>query len=184
MDLPKVKLGRSQKKKSGFSRIKFYIEFKRNEHDDLFRDKENNNLLREKPHTKNALVHNADQSKCTLGQIGSYTAAMLGMQFRTHLFSVLICGEYVQLFCWHHGMASITQCFKYQDSKSPLTEFIWRYSQLDHVQRCHDLTVTPWNECDLHNLLLRTEKEELKRHNSLYEEFRQMTINDCDNPVI
>jgi len=97
--LPKVKLGHSQKKKSGFSQIEFYIEFKRNEHDDPFRDEENDDLLREKLHMKNALVHNTDQSKQTLEQIGSYTAAMLGMQFRTHLFSVLICGEYAWLFC-------------------------------------------------------------------------------------
>ena len=106
------------------------------------------------------------------------------MQFRTHLFSVLICGEYAQLFCWHHGMASVTRRFKSQDSKSPLTEFIWHYSRLDRTQRGHDLTVTPWDECDPRNPLLRTEKEELKRHNSLHEEFRQMTINDRDDPAI
>ena len=32
--------------------------------------------------------------------------------------------------------------------------------------------------------MLRTEKEELKRHNSLYEEFHQITINDRDDPAI
>jgi len=32
--------------------------------------------------------------------------------------------------------------------------------------------------------LLRTEKKELKRHNSLHEEFRQMTINDRDDLAI
>ena len=142
-DSPKVKLGHSQKKKSGFSRIEFYIEFKCNEYDDPFRDKENNDLLREKLHTKNALVYNTDQSKRTLEQIGSYTAAVVRMQFCTHPFSVLIYGEYVRLFCWHRGMASVTRRFKYQDSKSPLTEFIWHYSRLDRAQRSHDLTVTP-----------------------------------------
>jgi len=81
-------------------------------------------------------------------------------------------------------MASVTRHFKYQDSKSPLTEFIWRYSRLDHAQWGHDLTVTPWDECDPRNPLLRTEKEELKRHNSLHEEFCQMIINDCDDPTI
>ena len=106
------------------------------------------------------------------------------MQFCIHLFSVLICGEYVQLFCWYHDMALVTRCFKYQDSKSPLTEFIWRYSQLDYAQWGHDLIVTPWDECDPCNPLLRTEKEELKRHNSLHKEFCQMTINGCDDPAI
>ena len=106
-DSPK-KLSQSQKKKSGFSQIELYVEFKSDVNDDPFRDKENDDLLREKLHTKTALIHNTNQSKCTLGQIGSYTAAVVGMQFRTHLFSVLICGKYAWLFCWHHGMASVT----------------------------------------------------------------------------
>ena len=177
-------MSQSQKKKSGFSRIELYIEFKRNVNNDPFRDKENDKLFRDKLHTKNAFVHNTDQSKRTLGQIGSYTAAVLEMQFRVHLFSVLICGKYAWLFCWHRGMASVTRRFKYQDSKGPLTEFIWHYSRLDCAQRGHDLTVTPWNESDPCNPLLRIEKEELKRHNSLHEEFRQMTINDRDDPAI
>jgi len=105
--LPKVKLDRSQKKKSGFSQIEFYIEFKCDQHDDLFRDEENNNLLREKLHMKNALVYNTDQSKRTLWQSGSYIAAVVEMQFCTHLFSVFICGKYAWLFYWHHGMASV-----------------------------------------------------------------------------
>ena len=95
-------------KKSGFSRIELYIEFKRDVNNDPFRDEENDKLFRDKPHTKNALVYNTDQSKRTLGQIGSYTAAVVGMQFRTHLFSVLICGKYAWLMCWHCSMASVT----------------------------------------------------------------------------
>ena len=177
-------MSHSQKKKSGFSRIELYVEFKSDVNDDPFRDDENDNLFMDKPLTENALVHDTDQSKRTLGQIGSYTAAVVGMQFRTHLFSVLICGEYARLFCWHRGMASVTRRFKYQDSKSPLTEFIWRYSRLDRAQRGHDLTVTPWDEHDPRNRRLRREKQELKRHNSLHEEFRQMTINDRDDPAI
>ena len=105
-DSPK-KLSQSQKK-SGFSRIELYVEFKSNVNDDPFRDDKNDNLFMDEPLPENALVHNTDQSKCTLGQIGSYTAAVVGMQFHTHLFSVLICGEYARLFCWHCGMASVT----------------------------------------------------------------------------
>ena len=102
------KLSQSQKKKSGSSWIEVYIEFKSNVNNDPFRDDENNNLFMNKPLTENALIHDTDQSKHTLGQIGSYTAAVVRMQFRTHLFSVLIYSEYMQLFCWHHGMASVT----------------------------------------------------------------------------
>ena len=55
---------------------------------------------------------------------------------------------------------------------------------LDHTQRGYDFTVTPWNESDPCNQWLRREKEELKRHNELHEGFRQMIINDRDDPTI
>jgi len=126
-DSPK-KLSQSQKKKSGFSWIELYVEFKSDVNDDPFRNDENDNLFIDKPLMENTLVHNTDQSKRTLGQIGSYTVAVVRMQFHTHLFSVLIYGEYAWLFCWEHDMVSVTRCFKYQDSKSPLTKFIWHYS--------------------------------------------------------
>ena len=116
--------------------------------------------------------------------ICSWTNCSQRMQFRTHLFSVLICSEYAWLFCWERDMVSVTWCFKYQDSKSPLTKFIWRYSQLDRAQQGHDLTITLWDECDPRNQWLRREKQELKKHNSLHEEFCQMTINDHDDPAI
>jgi len=77
---------------------------------------------------KNACVHNTNQSKWTLGQIGFYIAAVLRMQFCVYLFSVLICSEYAWLMCWHHGMALVTRSFKCQDIHSPLTKFIWYYS--------------------------------------------------------
>jgi len=78
-DPSEEKLSQSQKKKSGFSRIELYIEFEHNVNNDPFRDEENDKLFRDKLHTKNALVYNTDQSKHTLGQIGPYTAAVLGM---------------------------------------------------------------------------------------------------------
>ena len=55
-DSPK-KLSQSQKKKSGFSQIELYVEFKSNVNDDPFRDDENNNLFMEKLLTENAVPH-------------------------------------------------------------------------------------------------------------------------------
>ena len=52
------------------------------------------------------------------------------------------------------------------------------------MQQGYDLTVTLWDEYDLCNWWLRREKQKLKIHNSLHEEFYQMTINDCDDPMI
>jgi len=92
-------LSQFQKKKFGFFQIELYVEFKSDVNNDPFRDDENNNLFMDKLLIKNALVHDTDQSKQTLGQIDSYTAAVVEMQFRTYLFSVLIYSEYIWLFC-------------------------------------------------------------------------------------
>ena len=71
------KLIQSQKKKSGSSQIELYIKFKSNVNNDPFRDDENDNLFINKLLIENALIHDTDQSKHTLGQIGSYTAAVV-----------------------------------------------------------------------------------------------------------
>jgi len=50
-------LSQSQKKKSGFSQIELYVEFKSNVNNDPFRDDENNNLFMDKLLTENAVPH-------------------------------------------------------------------------------------------------------------------------------
>ena len=149
--------------KCGFSEIEIFIEFKRHVSDDPFRDK---------PLPKDTFVHNTGSSKGTLGQMGSYAAAVLRMQFRIHLYSILICGKHARLVRWERDCAVVTECFNYQNSKNPLTEFIWQYSQLDSIQRDHDPTITEWDESDPCNERLQTEKEEMKGQNNLHLRFR------------
>jgi len=161
--------------KCGFSKMEIFIEFKRYVSDNLFRDK---------PLPKGAFVHNTRSLKDTLGQMGSYAAAVLRIQFCIHLYLILICGKYARLVYWEHDHVVVTKHFDYQNSKNPLTEFIWRYSQLDFIQRGHDPTVTEWDKSDLHNQWLQTEKEEMKEQNYLHLQFRQMVINDHDNLMI
>jgi len=161
--------------KCGFSEMEIFIEFKRHVSDDPFRYK---------PLPKGAFVHNTGSSKGTWGQMGSYAAAVLGMQFRIHLYSILICGKYARLVRWECDHAVVTEHFDYQNSKNPLTEFIWQYSQLDSIQWGHDPTITEWNESDPRNEWLQTEKEEMKGQNNLHLRFRQMVINDRDDPMI
>ena len=175
MDPPEEKSGFSKEDKCGFSEMEIFIEFKRRVSDDPFRDK---------PLPKGAFVHNTGSSKGTLGQMGSYAAAVLGVQFRIHLYSILICGKYARLVRWERDRAVVTERFDYQNSKNPLTEFIWRYSQLDLTQRGHDPTVTEWDESDPRNQWLQTAKEEMKGQNNLHLRFRQMVINDRDDPMI
>ena len=139
--------------------MEIFIEFKRHVSDNQFRDK---------PLPKGAFVHNTGSSKGTLGQMGSYAAAVLGMQFHIHLYSILICGKYAWLVCWERDCAVVTECFDYQNSKNSLTEFIWRYAQLDTIQRGHNPTITEWDESDPRNQRLQTEKEEMKGQNNLH----------------
>ena len=155
--------------------MEIFIEFKHCVSDDLFRNK---------PLPKSAFVYNTRSSKNTLGQMGSYAAVVLRIQFCIHLYLILICGKYVWLVCWERDHVVVTKNFNYQNSKNPLTEFIWRYSQLDSIQRGHDPTVTEWDESDPHNQQLQTEKEEMKGQNDLHLRFCQMVINDHDDPMI
>ena len=76
------------KKKCGFSEIEIFIEFKRYVSDNLFRNK---------PLLKSAFVYYTGSSKGTLGQMGSYATAVLGMQFCIHLYLILTYGKYAQL---------------------------------------------------------------------------------------
>ena len=133
MDLPEEKSGFYKEEKCGFSEMEIFIKFKCCVSNDLFKDK---------PLLKGTFVHNTRSSKGTLGQMGSYAAAVLGMQFCIHLYSILICGKYAWLVRWERDHAVVTKHFDYQNSKNPLTKLIWRYSQLDLTQWGHDPTVT------------------------------------------
>ena len=145
--------------KCDFSEIEIFIKFKRHVSDDPFRNK---------PLPKGAFVHNTSSSKGTLGQMGSYTVAVLRMQSHIHLYSILICSKYAWLVHWEHDHAVVTERFDYQNSKNSLTEFIWQYSQLNPTQRGHDPTITEWDESDPYNQQLQTAKEEMKGQNDLH----------------
>ena len=104
--------------------MEIFIKFKCCVSDDPFRDK---------PLPKGAFVYNTGSSKGTLGQMGSYVVVVLGMQFCIHLYSIIICDKYAWLVCWKCDHAVVTEHFDYQNSKNPLTKFIWRYAQLDTI---------------------------------------------------
>ena len=104
--------------------------------------------------------------------MGSYTVAVLGMQFCIHLYSILICGKYTWLVRWECDHVVVTERFNYQNSKNPLTKFIWQYAQLDTIQWGHDPTITEWDKSDPRNQWLQTEKEEMKGQNNLHLRFR------------
>ncbi|TFY51332.1 hypothetical protein EVG20_g11049 [Dentipellis fragilis] len=79
--------------------------------------------------------------KETRGQITAYAAAMLELQFRTFVFSVLIMGEFARLIRWDRSGAIVTRAFNYQEDPEPLAQFLWRYSFLSRAQRGFDESV-------------------------------------------
>ncbi|TFY51109.1 hypothetical protein EVG20_g11163, partial [Dentipellis fragilis] len=79
--------------------------------------------------------------KETRGQITAYAAAMLELQFRTFVFSVLIMGEFARLIRWDRSGAIVTRAFNYQEDPEPLAQFLWRYNFLTRAQRGFDESV-------------------------------------------
>ncbi|TFY64974.1 hypothetical protein EVG20_g5758 [Dentipellis fragilis] len=79
--------------------------------------------------------------KDTRGQITAYAAAMLELQFRTFVFSVLIMGDFARLIRWDRSGAIVTEAFNYQVDPEPLAQFLWRYNFLSRAQRGFDESV-------------------------------------------
>jgi hypothetical protein len=112
-----------------FSLIEIHSEFKVDTHDDAFRDD-----------TPDSIEHDTEASRDTKGQITSYAVAQLATQFRSHLFSILICGGYARLLRWDRSGAVVSQAFNY--SNRYLAEFYWRYNHSTPEDRGVDISVS------------------------------------------
>jgi hypothetical protein len=60
------------------------------------------------------------------GQITAYASFVLGSQYHTHLFLILIFKTYARLIRWDCGGAVITGLINY-DTQSHLFDFVIRY---------------------------------------------------------
>lgn len=76
-----------------------------------------------------------------LGQIGAYTAAQLGLQFRTHCFSVIIFKDVARILRWDREGAVVTGPISYNADQG-LAEFFSRFSQAPPELRGVDTTVS------------------------------------------
>ncbi|KAF8958762.1 hypothetical protein BDZ97DRAFT_1634167, partial [Flammula alnicola] len=72
------------------------------------------------------------------GQIGSYSAALSGSQFRVQVLSVSICGPTARFIRWDRTGAIVTRSFNYLKQPHILADFFWRYSHLDRRQQGYD----------------------------------------------
>ncbi|KAG9223393.1 hypothetical protein CCMSSC00406_0007580 [Pleurotus cornucopiae] len=75
------------------------------------------------------------QGRSTRGQIASYAGVTMAMQFRSHLFSVLVCGRYARFIHWDRSCAIVTRRFDYTTHPLIIFDFYKRFAQLDDVQR-------------------------------------------------
>ncbi len=71
----------------------------------------------------------------TRGQIASYAGVAMAMQFRSHLFSVLICGKYARFIRWDRSCAIVSRRFDYTVYPELLFEFYIRLAQLTDSQQ-------------------------------------------------
>lgn len=120
-----------------FNLVDFVIEFKTASSQDPFSHREPVNSTDDK---RNPLMSTTSTAHRVAGQITAYATMILGAQYRTHTFSVLIIGEYARLIRWDRAGAVVTAPI-YYDAKPHLFDFFIRYDNVNKEVRGHDLTV-------------------------------------------
>ena len=107
------------------------VEAKLNQQDDPF----------EEVPTKRFLC-DSERARQTLGQVTSYATAHLAAQFRTHVFFILLLRKSARIMRWDRAGVIVSE--RMPLDKSELTQFFWRFSNADAMERGHDPTVTPF----------------------------------------
>ncbi|KAK0472031.1 hypothetical protein IW261DRAFT_1666159, partial [Armillaria novae-zelandiae] len=74
----------------------------------------------------------------TRGQICAYAGATMTLQFRTHLFTVVIFGSYARLLRWDRSSVIVSRRFNYAEHPLILFRFYKRFAQLTLAQRGRD----------------------------------------------
>ncbi|RDB30034.1 hypothetical protein Hypma_013868 [Hypsizygus marmoreus] len=117
------------KKITDFSLMEVHMELKKAETDDGFED--------EGP----VFERDPDNAIDTRGQITGYATAQLALQFRTHAFSVLLCGSNARFLRWDRTGAIVSACFDYT-KEDLLLEFFWRYGMTNEEGRGKDMSIS------------------------------------------
>ena len=116
--------------------VDFVIEFKTAWNQDPF----SREWVESTNNERNPLMNSAPLAHNVAGQITAYATMVLGAQYRTHTFSVLIIKDYARLIRWDRTGAIVTEPIAY-DTESFLFDFFIRYNNVDKEVRGHDLTV-------------------------------------------
>ncbi|KZP26623.1 hypothetical protein FIBSPDRAFT_928568 [Athelia psychrophila] len=115
-------------KPTDLSEMEFWIEFKHDPNQDTF----------PRPGDKEP----ADKGFENRIQMPDYATASMGLQFRTHLLSIFICGNYARLLRWDREGAVFTERIDCTQDAAPIMEFFHRYSNATSKQRRFDPTVS------------------------------------------
>ena len=127
------------------TRVDLITEFKK-ESNDPFVDDSNSE---EKGQGKdNPFLCNEGPNREVLGQLTAYATATLSAQYRTHLFMVLISGEYARLIRWDRGGAVVTKRILFNE-ESYFFDFLTRYDIASREDRGHDSTVSAPEENEI-----------------------------------
>ncbi|KAF8652774.1 hypothetical protein AX16_004166 [Volvariella volvacea WC 439] len=74
----------------------------------------------------------------TRGQIACHVGVTMAVQFRLHMFSILLCGRYARFIRWDRSAAIASRRFDFVDNPRIVFDFFKRYAQLTHAQRVFD----------------------------------------------
>lgn len=160
--------------KTDFSKISIFVEFNFSAKDDPFQDDAM------APFKICYFERYEEGHRKRRGQIGSYTAALAGLQFRVHVFSVSICGKNARFIRWDRCGAVVSRRFNYLTHPHLLADFFWRYSHLDRSRQGYDPTVS----------IPSAEENEAAREAFLverklsYRDFRKMLVPDINDPTV
>ncbi|KAK0217046.1 hypothetical protein IW262DRAFT_1464083 [Armillaria fumosa] len=131
-----------------FARMETHVEVKLDANDDAFRD-------------KGVFEHES----------------LLASQYRTHLFTVLICANKARLLRWDRSGVTVTHAFCYASSKSAyLQEFFWRLSNTGAATRGWDISVMDPTAAEDREARLKLHN--LKQGERLY----KFAVHDDKNP--
>jgi hypothetical protein len=89
---------------------------------------------------KNPFVKTSQEALDICGQITSYATTHMSVQYRTHIFLVLICHKYARLMRWDRSGAIVTAPTYYM-TEPQLFDFFVRFDRLSPEERGHDTTV-------------------------------------------
>ncbi|RDX49876.1 hypothetical protein OH76DRAFT_1482696 [Lentinus brumalis] len=75
------------------------------------------------------------------GQHVAHVAEVFARQHRISFYSIAIFGSFARIFRWERSGCVVTESFDIHEHPNLLCDFLWRFSQVPHAIRGHDMSV-------------------------------------------